>query len=247
MPILITGGTGRLGNELLKVFPDAFHPTHDAMDITNKEQVSAYLRSIDLEVLIHTAALTSLQECEQFPDKAWQVNVNGTYNLAHHIKANHSKCLFVFISSPAVFRCDRGNYSEQDVPYPANQYGITKLAGEIISGMVENHIVVRTNFVDRYWKPEKAFTDRFGTFLYSDVVAKAVKELIERKYRGIVHVCGSRKLSMYELATLSNPAVARISLQDIDGKLMLPKDMSLITRSWFTYELEGSKNADQTS
>lgn len=237
MAVLITG-KGKLGNELVKLFPDSFNPSRNEMDIINKEQISSYLEHKQLDIVIHTAALTSQIECETHPNLAWDVNVNGTKNLIYHIKITNPNCLFVFVSSPAIFKCDIGNYSELDAPHPINHYGLTKLVGEVLTQSLKNYLIIRTNFVDRNWKPEKSFTDRFGTYLYSDTVARAIKELIEKQKKGIIHVCGTKKISMFDLAKLSNPNVEPVSLETFDDKSALAKDMSLISKSWHPYDIE---------
>ncbi len=48
MVVLITGGTGSLGIELQKVFPENISPTHEELDITNKEQVKNNFSKIKL-------------------------------------------------------------------------------------------------------------------------------------------------------------------------------------------------------
>lgn len=237
MAVLITG-KGKLGKELVKLFPNSLNPSRNEMDITNKEQISNYLENKQLDIVIHTAALTSQINCENNPSLAWDVNVNGTQNLIYHIKTTNPNCLFVFLSSPAIFKCDIGNYSELDVPHPINQYGLTKLVGELLTQSLKNHLIIRTNFVERNWNPEKSFTDRFGTYLYSDTVALAIKELIEKQKRGIIHVCGTKKISMFDLAKRSNPDVEPISFDSFDHKSTLAKDMSLTSKSWHPYNIE---------
>lgn len=237
MAVLITG-KGKLGKELVKLFPNSLNPFSNEMDIINKEQISNFLDHKQLDIVIHTAALTSQKNCEDHPQLAWDINVNGTKNMISHIKTTNPNCLFVFVSSPAIFKCDIGNYSEFDVPYPINQYGLTKLVGEILSQSLNNNLIIRTNFVERNWKPEKSFIDRFGTYLYSDTVARAIKELIEKQKRGIIHICGTKKISMFDLAKRSNPDVEPTSLDILDDKSILAKDMSLISKSWHPYNIE---------
>jgi len=237
LAILITG-KGKLGKELVKLFPSSLNPSRNEMDIINKEQISNFLDHKQLDIVIHTAALTSQINCENDPSLAWAVNVNGTQNMISHIKTTNPNCLFVFISSPAIFKCDIGSYSESDVPNPINQYGLTKLVGESLIQSLKNYLIIRTNFVERNWKPEKSFTDRYGTYLYSDTVARAIKELIEKQKSGIIHVCGAKKISMFDLAKRSNPDVEPISLDTFDDKSTLAKDMSLISKSWHPYNIE---------
>ena len=138
-------------------------------------------------------------------------------------------CYFVYISTACVFHGDKGDYVETDIPYPKNIYSLTKLLGEFVvkySGL-KKWIVVRTNFVGRErWPYPKAFIDRYGTYLFSDEVASAIKSVINDNLTGIIHICGEKKISMYELAKITTPDIEPMTLDDYNGP-PLTKDMSL--------------------
>ncbi len=239
MIVLITGGSGRLGSELKKVFSDSLAPSLNELDITKRDNVFKYIEKNKPEIIIHTAAMTDAENCEKKPKQAWEINVEGTRILLKGFKKFNPDGYFIYISTAGVFRCDRGNYAEDDCPNPMNFYCLTKLCGEIIAQDFKKILIVRTNFVPRgKWPYEKAFADRFGTYLYTDDVARAIKDVVEYKLLGFVHVCGDKKLSMYELAKLSDPNVEKITLKEYRGA-GLPKDMSLITKVWHPYKLGG--------
>lgn len=81
-----------------------------------------------------------------------------------------------------------------------------------------SYLILRTNFIERgKWKFPEAFTDRFATYLYSDQVAKAIKNLFEKRYDGLVHVCGKTRMSLYESAKLLDPTVKPINLLGYTG------------------------------
>ena len=61
MAVLITGGSGRLGKELRKNFPDALAPTHEELDITNIERVKQYVSQFNFDMIIHCAALAGME------------------------------------------------------------------------------------------------------------------------------------------------------------------------------------------
>ena len=50
MTILITGGTGSLGSELQKIFPDGLCPKRNELDITNQEHVENYFKNNSIDV-----------------------------------------------------------------------------------------------------------------------------------------------------------------------------------------------------
>lgn len=239
MVMLITGGEGRLGTELKKVFPDALTPTLKELDITDEDSVIKYIEKNKPETIIHVAAMTSAEECKKNPEKAWQTNVEGTRNLVKSLKKVNPNGYFIYISTAGVFKCDKGDYAEDDCPNPVNLYCLTKLCGEVVVQDFNNTLVLRTNFVPKgKWTHGKAFTDRFGTYLYTDDVARAIQDVVSHKLTGVVHVCGDKKLSMYDLAKLSDPKVEKITLKEYGGT-ELPKDMSLITKIWHPYKLGG--------
>lgn len=241
MVTLITGGSGRLGSEFRKVFPDALFPSKKEMDITDLRSVVKYVNENRPDIIIHAAAMTDAEQCEKEQKNAWETNVEGTKRLLKTFKEFDPDGYFVYISTAGVFSGDRGNYAEDDFPNPVNFYCFTKLCGEIIVQGFDKTLVVRTNFVPRgKWPHDKAFTDRFGTYLYVEDVAEAIKDVVEHKLFGIVHICGNRKLSMYELAKISNHIIEKMTMKDYKGP-KLPKDMSLVTKVWHPYGLGGTK------
>lgn len=237
MKVLITGASGRLGGELKKVFPGALTPTRSELDVTERSRVFSYIKRNRPDVVIHAAAMTDAKECESDQKKAWGTNVEGTGTLLKAFKKFNPDGYFVYISTAGVFKGDGGDYAEDDCPNPINFYCLTKLCGEIITGCFENTLILRTNFVPRgKWPHKKAFTDRFGTYLYTDDVAKAVKDVVERRLVGIVHVCGDEKLSMYDVAKFYDKGVEKTTL-DEHGHVKLPKNMSLVTKIWHPYRI----------
>lgn len=226
MKTFITGGSGNLGKELVKVFPTSLHPTHEELELRDKSVVFEYVARHKPELVIHCAAWTDVRGCELDRIKAWESNVIATDNLADACQRYVSGCYFVYMSTACVFRGDQGDYVETDVPYPDNFYSLTKLLGEFVVRRLANLLIIRANFVSREkWRYERAFTDRFGTYLFADDLALAIKDVIERKLVGIVHIAGAEKLSMFELARITTPDVKPMTMEDID--LPLPQDMSL--------------------
>lgn len=228
MEVLITGGTGKLGKELVEVFPESLHPTRQQLGLEAKAQVDKYISEKKPDLIIHTAAVTSVPYCEENRKEAYETNVGGTENLINACVKHNSDCHFVLISTACVFRGDVGNYVETDLPYPKNYYSLTKLFAESAveySGL--RFLIIRTNFVAREkWPYPRAFTDRYGTYLFASDVASAVKSIIQRKLTGIVHACGDEKMSMFELAKITTPSIEPMTLSEYHG-VPLTVDMSL--------------------
>jgi dTDP-4-dehydrorhamnose reductase len=230
--ILITGGTGKLGKELKKVFPEGFAPKSSELDITKRDEVENFLPSFKPTIIIHTAALTDVKRCEEQREIAYETNVVGTKNLLDCCDIN---CYFVQISTACVFHGDKGGYIETDLPYPKNYYSLTKLLAEEKVSRRHDSLIIRTNFVAKEkWSYEKAFTDRYGTYLFAEDVAKAIKEVISDKMTGIVHICGDKKMSMFALAKITTPNIKPLTMSEYNMMInyngpLLTGDMSLDT------------------
>lgn len=219
MKVMITGGSGRLGKELVKVFPNALTPSHTELNITNKNVVFAYVKTFKPNIVIHLAAIANIRKCEENKELCWKTNVQGTENL---VKAalEYNVDYFVYISTACVFYGDKGDYVETDIPYTKNFYSLTKLLGEFIvkySGL-KKWLVIRTNFVPREkWPYPKAFVDRYGTYLFADDLSLAIKSIVSQNLTGIIHACGEDKISMFELAKMTTLNVKPMTMAEYKG------------------------------
>lgn len=239
MKVLITGGNGALGTSLSKVFKDAYCPTHKEMDVTNPDSVNKTISRFKPDLLIHAAALVGIRECEDNKDKAWKTNVEGTQNVVNALKKLKNNCYLVYISTACVFAGEREKYyTEDDAPAPKNYYSVTKLCGEIITRQYKNTCLIRTNFVPKeQWKYPKAFVDRFGTYLFADDVAKGISEVVSKREKGIIHIVGDKRMSMYDLAVLAgSKGVGKMALSEYHGP-PLTADMSMSTKRWKKYKM----------
>lgn len=235
--IMVTGGSGKLGKALLALFPNSLHPSHAELELSECAAVFSYIESHSPDIIIHTAALTGVRECEEDKPKAWKSNVVGTENLADACLKFKPETYFVYVSTACVFDGHRGFYTEEDIPYPENFYALTKLLGEFVVKKLSNHLIVRTNFAAKQkWRFPRAFVDRFGTYLFAEDVAHGIKDVIQAKLNGVVHVCGDKKLSMFELARLTMPEVQSMTLKEYDGP-KLTVDMTLDTVRWKKYKI----------
>ena len=239
--MMITGASGKLGTALVRLFPSSLHPTHKELELSNREAVFNYIAEHRPSVIIHTAALTGVRECEEDKLNAWKSNVLGTENLVDACLKHNKQVYFVYVSTACVFDGHRGFYTEEDIPNPENFYALTKLLGEFVVKKLPNYLIVRTNFVAKEkWRFPKAFVDRFGTYLFAEDVAQGIKDVIQAKLTGVVHVCEDKKLSMFELARLTTPDVQPMTLNEYNGP-RLTIDMTLDTVRWKKYKISGYK------
>jgi len=238
MTLLLTGVTGVLGSDLKKLFPDAISPPHSEFDICDKPKVDEFFKNNHIDLVIHTAALTTVRGCEENKRLAAKINIEGTKNLVDGLFDSNPDGYFVYISTACVFDGYSGMFNEDDRPDPRNSYASTKLLGEYELKKLKKSLVIRTNFTGRKkWPYPKAFTDRFGTYLFSDQVAKAIKEVIEDNLDGIVHIVGEKRISMFELAKYTTADIEPMTMDEYSGP-DLTIDMSLDTKRWKKYDLE---------
>ena len=74
--------------------------------------------------------------------------------------------------------------------------------------------------------------------LYTEDVAERPKEVTSDYLCGVVHICGYKKLPMYEITRPSDPNVKKTTIDEVEDAILL-KDMSLRTEVWRTYKLGG--------
>jgi dTDP-4-dehydrorhamnose reductase len=237
MTVLITGGSGKLGKELVKIFKNSLAPRRDELDITDRESTFEFIKNKLPDVIIHTAAFTDVRRAESERGLAWKTNVTGTEDLVDACLKHNPKTYFVYISTACVFDGQSGMYNEESVPGPKNFYSLTKLVGEFVVKKLDNYLIIRTNFVAREkWPYPKAFTDRFGTYLFADDLAKAIEDIVDSRQRGIIHITGDEKMSMFELARITTPDVEPMTLKEYKGP-PVTIDMSLDTIRWKKYKI----------
>jgi dTDP-4-dehydrorhamnose reductase len=149
MKIAVIGANGQLGSDLVAAFSangDAVCSlTHSDVEISDLASVSHALEDIQPQVIVNTAAMHHVENCEREPEKAFAVNALGPRNLA--IVARDLGAVLMHVSTDYVFDGSKGSpYSEEDNPRPLNAYGITKLAGEqFVRATMARHFVVRTS------------------------------------------------------------------------------------------------------
>jgi dTDP-4-dehydrorhamnose reductase len=131
--ILITGAGGFFGTRFINRYSNEFEikGTDVAqLDITDADSVTAMFNEFKPDFVIHAAAIAVTDFCNQNPDVAHKVNVQGAINVANACKAIGAK--LVFISTEQVFNGnpESGPYTEDSTPVPDTVYGQNKLEAE---------------------------------------------------------------------------------------------------------------------
>ncbi|MGH2675350.1 MAG: SDR family oxidoreductase, partial [Actinomycetota bacterium] len=150
MRIAVTGAGGGLG----RAFVAAASPAHDVhafartdLDVRDHEEVVRRLVPLEADVIVHFAAMTSVDGCETEPGRAGETNVLGSFNVA--VAARRAGALLVALSTDYVFDGEKGEpYDERDRPNPMSLYAWTKYAGERAAEAVAPELlIVRTAWV----------------------------------------------------------------------------------------------------
>ncbi len=154
--VLITGGTGLLGKNLLETVPaevravatthrrpapaasrDCFLP----LELTQEASVGRLFETVRPDAVIHTASIGEVDEAEKNPDRVRAVNVEGTRFIRDACR--RTGATLIFISSNAVFDGTSPPYKEEAPLRAVNQYGRIKIEAEqlLASGDVPTLIV----------------------------------------------------------------------------------------------------------
>jgi dTDP-4-dehydrorhamnose reductase len=204
--ILVTGGNGQLGLALKDVLKDEnmLLTDTDNMEITDPVQIEKVFSDFKPTHLVHGAAYTNVDGCEENPDTAWKVNAEGTKNLAEACKRHG--CQMIYISTDYVFDGTKTEpYTEEDKTNPQSVYGKTKLEGEKYTLELPSSYVLRTQWVYGEGKnfvrtmltlsekmdEIKVVGDQFGRPTYAPDLAKAVYDVIQKQSGpGIYNITG---------------------------------------------------------
>lgn len=230
MKILLTGGSGLLGKELLKLDPNIYAPTRNTLDIQSLDSVTGVLWGYKPDLVIHAAALTDNRYAEKHPDMAVKANIEGTAHIAS--VCSDLRCRVVYISTDYVYRGDRGNYREDDELLPFNFYAWTKLGGECAIRACKNHLIIRTSFGGNF-QYQEAFTDKWVSKMFVDEIAPKILEAALSTLIGVVNLGGARQ-SVYTQVSGCNPSVRPITLDT--SPHITPVDTSLDLSKWESYK-----------
>jgi len=265
MKILISGASGLLGSKIAELAEEEGNQVFSGyfsqepifgqpirLDLKNKQSISETITDIKPDTIIHSAALTNVDECEKNKKLAEEINVVGTKSIAEAAKKNNA--YLSYISTDYVFDGLKGMYKEEDKTNPVNFYGQSKLNGEkVLEEINEEFLIARTSVIYgtrpasgkinfALWLVEsleknqeiKVLTDQFISPTLNTNLAKMVLEASERRLSGIYHIAGASRVSRFEFAielaetfNLNKSLIKESSVSDMDWVAKRPKDSSL--------------------
>jgi len=250
MKVIVTGSNGFLGQHLVdflwkkgyeiigvgrgenrNVTTNGF--TYKKLDLTNNEEIVNLIDYIKPEIVIHNAAMSKPDECEDNKEECILQNVTTTKFLVESLRKYDP--YFIYVSTDFVFG-EGGPHAENNAPNPLNFYGESKLrAEEIVKNSGCLHCIMRPVFIYGplfqnmkptfvHWvetslkqgKQIKVVDDQKRTPTYVYDICNGIETLIQKKMEGSIHLAGKDIISPYQMATL----IAK-TLQ-LDSQLITP-------------------------
>jgi dTDP-4-dehydrorhamnose reductase len=226
--VLIVGGTGLVGNALLRTWTaqgaDVAAATYHChasggflqLDMQDEAQVKALLSEHRPTVVAVPAANPFVDYCQLHPEQTRRVNVAGTLNVARACKAIGAR--MIFYSSDYVFDGLKGHYTEEDAPSPINEYGRQKAETERgVLALDPRNLVIRTSGAYGWqWEPKNFVLQVRGHLsagrpmrvaeglrynpTYVENLAEITAALVAAGEGGIFHVVGGEEILRGEFA-----------------------------------------------
>lgn len=222
MKFLITGRNGQLARAFIKRFEASSTrysaPDESQLNITDPKMVSDAVDAYGPDVIINCAAYNLVDKAEQEKDLVHAVNAAGPEYLAR--AAAHRKAIVVHFGSDYVFDGlkENGLYTENDAVNPLNEYGKSKLSGELrVAQECSKHLIFRLswvfgegkqNFIYKLteWAHNKEFLkiacDEFSVPTRTETVVDMTLKALEQGVTGKYHLTNSGFCSRYEWAKL---------------------------------------------
>ena len=235
--VLITGSNGLLGQKLITLL--AGNPGYSliatargdnrlgevgkpyeyaSLDITNPIEVDSIINKYKPDFIIHTAAMTNVDQCEKDHEGCTILNVTATKYLVDAAERNNS--FFIHLSTDFIFDGTKGPLTEEDKPNPISFYGQSKLDAEtiiiksnlrwaiartvLVYGIVKD--MSRTNivlWVKKSLEDKKAINvvdDQWRTPTLAEDLAMGCFLLMDKEATGIYNISGPDMLTPLEMA-----------------------------------------------
>jgi dTDP-4-dehydrorhamnose reductase len=233
--VLVTGSNGLLGQKLTDLFLKQGdwdliatgvglnrHPATEGyryvtLDITDVDTMTSLLGNELPDVVIHTAAMTQVDDCEFKRDECVSLNITAVANLAK--LSTQLGFHLVHVSTDFIFDGTKPMYREEDEPNPLSYYGWSKLEGEKcvielansysilrtvlvygkVADMSRTNIVLWAHGTLKNQKSANVVTDQFRTPTLAEDLAMGCFLAASKQAQGIFNIAGKDYMSVIEL------------------------------------------------
>jgi dTDP-4-dehydrorhamnose reductase len=235
--ILVTGSNGLLGQKLVELIvkekeyqliatargenrlPFTEGYSYKSLDVSDKTEVDKIFEEVKPDYIIHTAAMTNVDQCESEREGCWKLNVDAVQHLADASKKHNA--FLLHLSTDFIFDGENGPYDEEAEAKPLSYYGESKLAAEkillgstglrwsiartvLVYGIA--HDMSRTNII--LWvkksledgKNINVVNDQWRTPTLAEDLAMGCYLIIKHEAEGIFNISGSDLLTPYQMA-----------------------------------------------
>ena len=238
MKILITGANGLLGQKLIALLhqqgeveilatsrgksrimglnPQYYH----TLDVTNKHEVVDLFNNLQPEVVIHTAAMTQVDDCELNQDECKVANIEAVRNVVAGCKGINSN--LIHLSTDFIFDGSDGPLAEDASPKPVNFYGETKLEAEkliiasgiswaiartvlvygVVPGLSRSNIILWVKDSLENHKTINVVDDQWRTPTLAEDLAQGCWLIAKHMAGGVFNISGKDMLTPYDMAQL---------------------------------------------
>jgi len=232
--VLVTGSNGLLGQKLTALLendpgvsliatarkPGAplKHGVFNTLDVTLQSDVDQVMSSVKPDVVIHTAAMTQVDQCETDRDLCWLNNVTAVEYVAKACERHGAH--LVHLSTDFIFDGTYGPLDETAKPNPISHYGHSKLAAEeLVMKISTPWTIARTVLVYGVTKDQsrsniilwvkksleegkviKVVTDQWRTPTLAEDLAKGCWLAASKKAKGVYNISGAETLTPYDIA-----------------------------------------------
>jgi dTDP-4-dehydrorhamnose reductase len=235
MRILVTGCNGLLGQKLValiyskperyliataksKLIPSLPRGEFHLLDITSQTAVDEIISKTKPDVVINTAAMTQVDQCETEREKCWQANVEAVRYLVEACQKTNVH--LVQVSTDFIFDGSHGPLDENEKPNPISYYGKSKLAGEVViqksttdwailrtvlvygvtQDMSRSNIVLWVKKSLEDGKSINVVNDQWRTPTLAEDLAMGCLLAATKKTKGIFNISGDQMMTPYDIA-----------------------------------------------
>lgn len=222
MRVLLFGGSGQLGSDILRRWrgDEIVAPSSVEADVRDAEAVRRAIESAQADIVINCTAYNKVDDAERDPGAAFAINALGVDAMARG--SAEAGARFVTFSTDYVFDGELGRpYAESDRPSPVSAYGISKYAGELLVERLQSDaLIVRVcglygtrvstskgyTFIDRMiaqareGKPISVVADQTVSPTFAGHVSRTLRKLIDTREHGVFHMVNDGAVTWHDFA-----------------------------------------------